>query len=486
MRNGSGSYSLPVNTWNPATNGVSASAADWQSLINDVASALTASLAADGQTPMTGNLAMGNNRLTGLGAGTATGQSVRWEQLFSQGVEADIASATTTDIGAQNTNFLRVTGTTTITGFGTNYNGPRFLRFAGAVLLTHGSALILPTAANITTAAGDLAIAIPKATTGTADGWIVLYQKASGLPTSTTGLAASGANTDITSLASPAIAAATATTQATTDISTKVATTAYAQSVSAKIQPVTASIASNAITVNLGPTTLDFRNTTLTTGTPVSVSSAVAVSLVIAATDSFGLVTAAGNQRLAILAINNAGAIELAAVALYGGVAIDETGVITTAITATTSTGIKAAAVRTGVAYRVVGYVDATFTTAVGWGSLALVQGAGGNAAESIGSIGYGQTWQTVTGSRALATTYYNTTGKPIQVCVTCGTTGPSTGVFTLTVGGVVVGESGFVNNAGSSPSVLLPITAIVPPGASYSAQQTVATLTLNRWTELR
>jgi hypothetical protein len=144
---------------------------------------------------MTGNLAMGNNRLTGLGAGTATGQSVRWEQLFSQGVEADIASATTTDIGAQNTNFLRVTGTTTITGFGTNYNGPRFLRFAGAVLLTHGSALILPTAANITTAAGDLAIAIPKATSGTADGWIVFYQRASGFPLSTTGLVPTGAVT---------------------------------------------------------------------------------------------------------------------------------------------------------------------------------------------------------------------------------------------------------------------------------------------------
>jgi hypothetical protein len=194
-RNGSGAYSLPVNTWNPAVNGIGASAADWQTLINDVASALTASLAADGQTPMTGNLAMGSNKLTGLSAGTAAGNSLRWEQLFSQGVEADIASATTTDIGAQTTNFLRVTGTTTITGFGTNYNGPRFLRFAGAVLLTHGSALILPTAANITTAAGDLAIAIPKATTGTADGWIVFYQRASGLPLVTTGLVPTGAVT---------------------------------------------------------------------------------------------------------------------------------------------------------------------------------------------------------------------------------------------------------------------------------------------------
>lgn len=194
-RNGSGTYTLPVNSWNPATNGVSATASDWQSLIDDVETALTASLAADGQTPMTGNLAMGNNKLTGLAAGTAAGNSLRWEQLFSQGTEVDIASATTTDIGGQNSNFLQITGTTTITGFGTNYNGPRFLRFAGALTLTHGSALVLPSGASITTAAGDMAVAIPKATSGTPDGWVVLYQRASGLPLLTTGLVPTGAVT---------------------------------------------------------------------------------------------------------------------------------------------------------------------------------------------------------------------------------------------------------------------------------------------------
>lgn len=82
MRNGSGSYSLPVNSWNPATNTVAATAADWQTLIDDVETALTASLAADGQTPVTGNLAMGNNKLTGLSAGTAAGNSIRYEQVF--------------------------------------------------------------------------------------------------------------------------------------------------------------------------------------------------------------------------------------------------------------------------------------------------------------------------------------------------------------------------------------------------------------------
>lgn len=45
------------------------------------------------------------------------------------------------------------------------------------------------------------------------------------------GAAASGANTDITSLSAPALGAATATTQSSTDSSTKVATTAFVQSV---------------------------------------------------------------------------------------------------------------------------------------------------------------------------------------------------------------------------------------------------------------
>lgn len=82
-RNGSGTYNLLTNSWNPATNGVSATAVDWQNLINDVAAALTQSLSADGQTTMTGNLNAGNNKITGLAAGTSSGQSIRWEQVFT-------------------------------------------------------------------------------------------------------------------------------------------------------------------------------------------------------------------------------------------------------------------------------------------------------------------------------------------------------------------------------------------------------------------
>jgi hypothetical protein len=93
---------------------------------------------------------------------------------------ATLASASTTDIGAQNSLAVEISGTTTITSFGTTYNGPRFLRFTGALTLTHASALNLPGAANITTAAGDTCIAYPNSA---GNGWnVTQYQQASGLP----------------------------------------------------------------------------------------------------------------------------------------------------------------------------------------------------------------------------------------------------------------------------------------------------------------
>lgn len=70
-----------------------------------------------------------------------------------------VASATTVNIGLVQSNHVTITGTTTITGFGTAASGvSRVVLFAGTLVLTHNAAsLILPGAANITTAAGDVA-----------------------------------------------------------------------------------------------------------------------------------------------------------------------------------------------------------------------------------------------------------------------------------------------------------------------------------------
>jgi hypothetical protein len=70
-----------------------------------------------------------------------------------------LASASTTDLGSVDAHVLNITGTTTITSLGTVSAGiRRKVWFTGALTLTHnGTSLILPTASNITTAAGDSA-----------------------------------------------------------------------------------------------------------------------------------------------------------------------------------------------------------------------------------------------------------------------------------------------------------------------------------------
>ena len=99
---------------------------------------------------------------------------------------SDIASATTTDIGAATGNFVDITGTTTITGLGTVQAGTlRAVRFSGALTLTHNAtSLILPGGANITTASGDTALFV---SLGSGNWRCLFYSKASGYPIVSTG-----------------------------------------------------------------------------------------------------------------------------------------------------------------------------------------------------------------------------------------------------------------------------------------------------------
>jgi len=90
----------------------------------------------------------------------------------------DIASAAT--ITPSDGNYFKVTGTTGITDidFSPDKNGRMvFLEFAGALTLTHSSTLILPGAANIATAAGDVACFVSE---GSDVARCLFYTKASG------------------------------------------------------------------------------------------------------------------------------------------------------------------------------------------------------------------------------------------------------------------------------------------------------------------
>jgi hypothetical protein len=244
-----------------------------------------------------------------------------------------------------------------------------------------------------------------------------------------------------------------------------------------QVQSISASVAGNAMTISATALSLDFRSSTLSSGTVTTVSGTPA-NLVISSGSTLGTVNAIAS-RIVVIALNNAGTIELAAVNISGGNQLDETNLISTiaeggAGAADSANVIYSTTARTSVAYRVIGFIDSTQATAGTWATApSTIQGYGGQALNAMSSLGYSQTWQTVT--RSASTTYYNTTGKPIVV--SCGANGGAPN-STLTVNGLVVG------NTYSASSGNMGWIVIVPVGASYL--MTLGAGTINTWNELR
>ncbi|WP_374634066.1 hypothetical protein [Ferrovibrio sp.] len=96
---------------------------------------------------------------------------------------SDIASASSIDLGAATGQFVDITGTTTITALGTVAAGTwRVARFTGTLTLTHNAtSLIFPGAADITTAAGDVAAFL---SLGSGNWVCATYERANGLSVS--------------------------------------------------------------------------------------------------------------------------------------------------------------------------------------------------------------------------------------------------------------------------------------------------------------
>jgi hypothetical protein len=105
-RNGSGVYSLPAG--NPVVTGTSISSTWANNTLSDLATAMTGSVAADGQTPMTGNLDMNSRKVVLLANGTVSTDAINLGQLT--------AALTNTT----------VTGNLTVTGNG-SFGGTGFL-----------------------------------------------------------------------------------------------------------------------------------------------------------------------------------------------------------------------------------------------------------------------------------------------------------------------------------------------------------------------
>lgn len=158
-RDGSGVFSAPAGT--TASPNTTIESAKYNALVDDLVADANAA------RPIT---AGGTAGITAVEGG---------DNLSTKGT--NIASAATTDIGAATGRFVHITGTTTITAFGTKTAGvERELIFDGILTLTHNAtSLILPGAANIVTAAGDAAIFVSE---GSGNWRCLSYQRANGRP----------------------------------------------------------------------------------------------------------------------------------------------------------------------------------------------------------------------------------------------------------------------------------------------------------------
>jgi hypothetical protein len=114
--------------------------------MNDLASAMTDSVAADGQTPMTGTLNLNSNKIVNLATGTVNTDAVNYGQFSTPTFSgAVVCSSTLTVTGATALNStLTVGGNTTVTGNGSftgdgTFGGNLAVNGTGQVKLPNGT-----------------------------------------------------------------------------------------------------------------------------------------------------------------------------------------------------------------------------------------------------------------------------------------------------------------------------------------------------------
>jgi hypothetical protein len=186
-RNGSGTYTLPAG--NPVVTGTTISSTWSNTTLTDIATALTGSLASDGQTTATGNLKMGNNRVTGLADGIASTDAATVNQIPSGALFllkasnlSDVANATTARgnlVAAKsgaNSDITSITGLTTPLTVAQGGIGAATLT-ANNVLLGNGTSapqVVAPsTTGNVLTSNGTTWVSsAPTVSSGTAKAWV--------------------------------------------------------------------------------------------------------------------------------------------------------------------------------------------------------------------------------------------------------------------------------------------------------------------------
>lgn len=191
-----------------------------------------------------------------------------------------------------------------------------------------------------------------------------------------------------------------------------------------QIPTITATVATNILTLGLNPCSLDFRSSTASSGATTTRNVTAAISMSVSNGSTLG--TASGIlAKLAVLAIDNAGTVELAVVNANAYGLLDERSLISTTAeggtgTADSGTVIYSTTARTSVPFRIVGYVELTQATV----------GAYATAPSNIAGMG---------GAIVPQPTPVITSGTAVSTA-TCSFTGATAGASTTLTASVVTG----------------------------------------------
>lgn len=103
------------------------------------------------------------------------------------------------------------------------------------------------------------------------------------------------------------------------------------------------------------------------------------------------------------------------------------------------------------------------------------------SALDAKSAFGVGQTWQDMTSSRSLSTSYTNSTGKPIMIT---GVLGPASGAVVTAI--ATVGSMPIYSTYSAVTGNFIAFNVVVPAGVTYSVAPANGTAALVNWRELR
>ena len=535
--NGSGTFVLVSG--NPVFTGTTISSTVQNNTNNDIANGLSNCLTRDGQSTPTSNIPMASFKLTGLSAGTLAGDSARYDELI---LKAPIDSPTFTGT-------VVLPATTTLPGYVTSGDGAAGLQLqTNTAFTTGGTSTAYTLTPNYALAVFTASIDISGNMTVTAvtSGTIVIGMRITGTGIASGSYVTGGSGTSWTTNVSVLVASTTVTGTAGLIVnerfrvkfnaSSGVAPTLALNGLTAKnlkqfnasgvkipaivyanqladveydgtdyvvldsiqplgqLQPIGVTQSAGAMTITLNPTTLDFRNSTvdLASGNTVTtLSVSTAITLTIPSTATLGTVSAVASKLL-LLAINNAGTIELAVCNAWNNTNLNEASTINTT---TISTGATSAVTnysttgRTGVYFRVIGELASTQTTAGTWASLPTIK-SGGAWTPLVNSLTSGIAVASTSG-KTIDFTNIPSWAKRITIMLSgISTTGASD--FSIQVGtasGIeTTGYSGAGGYGGTSATVWNSIAFVLSDAITAAqALSGIATLCLlgsNTWVE--